>query len=349
MNRGQEAIEFVLIGTLILFVAIFSFMIFGEKLANFFQHDSAAVKIAGVKAPVYNSDKKNQYTPDYETKAKDTYKNPYVTETPVSNEGTMQISDANIIEALDATLPDDMQHSIQTTGSAGTSDQISTAMDYMSAYLESIAAENPDDTTLKNIADISKNVAQTGHYVADTQEWIELAAQRLDSKKPIKIPENNMICESGYLRTEKRGCDDVISSKHFISGNYSTLKRNLDKWTKTLNDYNEQLLKLSSTKPETQEVTQSINKLVKEIDEISNNLATVAKKAKIKSLQELKEQAASKATDLKSEMIGDKSAILEMIRKKREAQQAAETNSTVETVPVDNSSTTSEAADNSKI
>jgi hypothetical protein len=67
LKLGQEAIEFVLIGTLIFLTALFSFVIFGKKIAAFFESDSAVVKASTQKANTISTGSEVKYKPDYPT------------------------------------------------------------------------------------------------------------------------------------------------------------------------------------------------------------------------------------------------------------------------------------------
>ncbi|MEW5821726.1 MAG: hypothetical protein AB1782_16145 [Cyanobacteriota bacterium] len=66
-NKGQEAIEFILITTLVFFGSLMVVLVFGNKIANFFTNDSSAVKAANASPTVIGVSDNQKYNPDYTT------------------------------------------------------------------------------------------------------------------------------------------------------------------------------------------------------------------------------------------------------------------------------------------
>ncbi|MEW5821730.1 MAG: hypothetical protein AB1782_16165 [Cyanobacteriota bacterium] len=66
-NKGQEAIEFILITTLVFFGSLMVVLVFGNKIANFFTNDSSAIKAANASPTIISASNPVKYTPDYTT------------------------------------------------------------------------------------------------------------------------------------------------------------------------------------------------------------------------------------------------------------------------------------------
>jgi Flp pilus assembly pilin Flp len=66
-HNGQEAIEFILIASLIFIICTTAVILLGNKIGEFFENDSAVAITAKQKAPVYDPDKALKYQPDYQT------------------------------------------------------------------------------------------------------------------------------------------------------------------------------------------------------------------------------------------------------------------------------------------
>lgn len=65
--KGQEAIEFIVITTLIFFGALFTIFAFGDKIATFFTTDSSVAKASTNTNTAINPANESQFKPDYET------------------------------------------------------------------------------------------------------------------------------------------------------------------------------------------------------------------------------------------------------------------------------------------
>ena len=67
--KGQEAIEFILITVLVFFGALTVVMVFGNKIANFFQNDSSVVQAANTGVNTISASDTQKFQPDYDTVA----------------------------------------------------------------------------------------------------------------------------------------------------------------------------------------------------------------------------------------------------------------------------------------
>lgn len=63
--RGQEAIEFILITSLVFFGALFTVFIFGNKIAALFGDKSSVIATSNLGSSIITSDKAIKYPPDY--------------------------------------------------------------------------------------------------------------------------------------------------------------------------------------------------------------------------------------------------------------------------------------------
>jgi Flp pilus assembly pilin Flp len=320
-NKGQEAIEFVLISALVFFAAIFSFILLGDKLGSFFHNDSAAVKVANQKAPVLDPTASQKFNPDIATIASNS-SNPYNT-TSIDyfnkSSGTLpalpEITDPKLKEILINSYPDDIKTTIATTGASGGTESITKVLDQISAYMDQIAAENPDNTDFAKLADQAHHLAYYGHIVADAQEWVEMTALNKETGKVIHMPADNLLCQDGSLKSESKYCDTRIDKASTMDNEaYS----NIDSHTSKFMQYNESFQELGAQYPELAQIIQTINVLSYQIDNISDTLSKATFEFKkeqfdgIKdklNLEDIKNQVASETTDIKSDQIkeeGDK-------------------------------------------
>jgi hypothetical protein len=95
--NGQEAVEFILIAALVFFAALFAMFVFGNKLASFFQNDSAVAKTAGLNASVVDSSTPSQYDAEYITSAP-------AASTPLYAPPTINIGGYDVLENADGSL-----------------------------------------------------------------------------------------------------------------------------------------------------------------------------------------------------------------------------------------------------
>ncbi|MEW5820878.1 MAG: hypothetical protein AB1782_11865 [Cyanobacteriota bacterium] len=67
INKGQEAVEFILITMLVFFGAFFVVLAFGNKMANFFTNDSSVAKSTSRTTNVISANTPLNYSPNYTT------------------------------------------------------------------------------------------------------------------------------------------------------------------------------------------------------------------------------------------------------------------------------------------
>jgi len=167
---GQEAIEFILISALVFFAAIFSFIVLGDKLSEFFMKDSAAVKVANQKAPAITASQTQKYSfsHDLNTGVSDAplYSAPERATKKIDYEGdtfTLDFGDLKLTN-----IPADFNNVIKSTGSAGETSIIS-------GLLEQIAMQLASEGTPESLkqSEAIKKLAVTGHNIAYVQEIAE--------------------------------------------------------------------------------------------------------------------------------------------------------------------------------
>lgn len=316
LNKAQEAMEFILITVLIFFTALFSMIVFGEKIAAFFKSDSSVAKSAMADPAVLSSANGSNFLPDYSllddsnsNKALyDQYQeslSQVSVSTPSAGTVTITIGDIKV-----ENIPEDLSGYIQTSGSSGGTDQIASAMNFLVADLQTIQAANPDDAQLQAIIDKAKLLADSGYLLSDAEEWFEVGAKRLESKGQLELPKDNRLCQDGTLRTDKSyNCDYYVSEEKFLFTYYYTLKDNLDNRVKELNKLNDTLQSLSDqyNNPQVAKIIDIIGVLTTQMDEIAQNVKNSVNVSEqdIKNYQDLLDKVASKTTDLKTSLIDE--------------------------------------------
>ena len=303
LKSGQEAIEFVLITVLVFFGALFTVMVFGEKISAYFTSGSSMAQSANKTVAKIDTGPNQKFNPDYDTYVEYEAKMPVkVSEPTISEDGTtLMLGD------LALNVPEDMFSAISTSGSSGATDHLTSSMTAIIADLKNIAEANPEDSNLQKMLSISQQMSTTGHLVADAEEWYETAARRLESNSSLEIPEDNRLCESGHVTDNNRNCDHTTSNQSFIYNQNSTLEGLLQKQVRDLEKLENQLASLSSDydDPKIVTITNSIDVLSEQIRSIADTVQKSINKNKkeIKSLQDLKDSVASKATDVRSALI----------------------------------------------
>ena len=68
-NKGQEAVEFVLIAVLVFFGALFVILLFGNKIASFFETESSVTKTAASAVSAISAADNMKFKPDYVTES----------------------------------------------------------------------------------------------------------------------------------------------------------------------------------------------------------------------------------------------------------------------------------------
>jgi len=166
-NKGQEANELVLVTGLVFFAALFTVMVFGEKISNFMTSDSSVAKTAQQTATVIDSSDQQKYQPDYETSVD------YEPQAPVSDETAITSSELAIdpdytggltditLGSMNLTgIPEDFNEYLQTSGSAGGSDLIAATISEYATQLEAQGVPAETINSIKELANIGHSIAQ---------------------------------------------------------------------------------------------------------------------------------------------------------------------------------------------
>jgi hypothetical protein len=164
-HKGQEAVEFILIGTLIFLAALFTFIMFGNKLTAFFESDSSVMKTSSQKPPVTDPSKPLKYNPDYETFAPDMnsplYKKP--------NGYTGGYHELSIGDYTFSDLPDDFNEYVKGNGVSGGTELLSTLLLQIAEKLER-EDYGPEANDIRRLSNF-------GHNIAAIQEEVEKMVQ----------------------------------------------------------------------------------------------------------------------------------------------------------------------------
>lgn len=315
--KGQEAIEFILITILIFFGTLFVMLAFGDRIASFFKSESSVAKTALTTPNVLKADKGSKFQPDYQV-VEDINSNKELYET-LNAQTENTLSDVIISEPSKGTvtltigeitvknIPEDLPGMIKTSGASGASKEIAKAMDFLMADLNEVMHSDPDNEELKSIVKMAQKVAESGYLLSDAEEWVETAAKRLESNTSIQLPENNMLCQDGKLKSKTRQCDSVVGIQNFLYSRSNDLATLLDDQLTELNYFNKKLKELSDAQDnqKVKEATAIINTLTDEMNDVADNVRETAidNKDKIKNFDDLKAGVASKTTNLKSKLI----------------------------------------------
>lgn len=120
--KGQEAVEFILITTLVFLGTLVVIFVFGDKIANFFNQDSAVTKNSKGSTPLIAPGSQPKYMDDFETKVAPDAFDSYNSVINADGSVSFKVGEQNI------TLPKDVidLHNVvlQTTGSSGVNDLI---------------------------------------------------------------------------------------------------------------------------------------------------------------------------------------------------------------------------------
>jgi hypothetical protein len=135
-NNGQEAIEFILISSLVFLGCIFTVMLLGSKIGNFFQNDSAVITAQQNKIAVISASDPVKYEPDYVTEI------PYETENlaglPVNiyDDGSAAFNYKGQTVQLSSDLVQAANRAMEASGSSGGLEEIVADIMYMSDKLD---------------------------------------------------------------------------------------------------------------------------------------------------------------------------------------------------------------------
>ncbi|MEW5820879.1 MAG: hypothetical protein AB1782_11870 [Cyanobacteriota bacterium] len=321
--EGQEAVEFILITVLVFFGALFVLLVFGNKMANFFDKDSSISKSANNTSPILSKSSPVQYSPNYVTHTtndnnKELFNNA-ITQKELAIEESIY-STPEIIENSDNTIsmqignltinniPEQLNEYIQTSGASGGTNQISTAIDSVIANLKEMQAEAPTNSDIASMISYTEKVSEASKLVADAEEWFETAAKRLDSTGGQSVPQDNLLCQNGNIKKSNSGCDQTTGNKDFLYTRLdNVLKPMINNELKKLKDENKNLQKFSSnlSNQDLINIAEIIDTLSNQIDEIGENVkkSVDCQKKKIHNAEDLKNNVASQSTDLKAKLI----------------------------------------------
>jgi hypothetical protein len=140
MNKGQESVEFIVIGVLILLTAYMVFLMLGKNLSEFFSTQSAASKVSLSHAPVVKTNALPKYMPDYQEKLEPENISIGEYDAIMNPDRTLQVN----IAGQDITLPSEVlalqSNVMQTTGASG----LEILLSQMATLIQNLKPEYPD-------------------------------------------------------------------------------------------------------------------------------------------------------------------------------------------------------------
>ncbi|MEW5822583.1 MAG: hypothetical protein AB1782_20485 [Cyanobacteriota bacterium] len=180
IKNGQEAIEFVLIASLVFFGALFVLLIFGGKISDYFQKSSSVVESSKKNVTIINPSDKPKYEANYETEAQN-----YVANIPEYNGETVDIKINNLVIG---DVPLDIQEYVQTAGAEGATNQLVKVLKQISN--NKIKLENRNKTEnilinsqLKVISIYGHNLGYFHHIIENDAKQYKKLYNMYDEKK----------------------------------------------------------------------------------------------------------------------------------------------------------------------
>lgn len=293
-NKGQEAIEFVLISGLVIAVSLLVVFTLGGKLASLFTGEKSTIEAVSKQTNVISPTSEPKFTQDYQTDSVIAANASHLSSFPTT---TQQLEDIEAIAEL-----------VKTTGASGTTDTITKELDSIVAQLDTIIENQDINPTLA--ADVEA-IAQSGHLIADAEEWYEFAIQRLESADGILLPTDNQICENGEIVGETSYCDQHVGDLRFLYNEKSVLSDNLSKYLTKMQTANTSFAgKIDPSNPaevalanKVAILTQQIEAIAIDVKDSSNQI--IEEKLKTVKMETFYERIASRLTDRKSATISE--------------------------------------------
>lgn len=279
-NNGQEALEFVLITVLIFFGAIFTIVVFADKIAAFFSSDSSAAVVSKKEINVLDASSQPRFSANYETIAANseiispgslggTVEEPAFDCDKTSCKvdfGTFTLSD----------VPLDLTQQIETSGSSGGTEIIVNLMDQLVIQSK--------EKHLSVAPSLLIELASYGHKLAYIEKQMEKEAQNF-----IDNP------------------DKIVASEYKVGAAQLTFGADRALFEFNLKKINERLEK--SSDPSDNNAREIINLLASEILTIADTMSADANSiptgydVSVEDVEKLLKPEASKYTDIKLEMI----------------------------------------------
>lgn len=220
---GQEAIEFILITALVFFGALFTVLVFGNKLSAFFGPGSSAVKVANSSSTVIDPTDATRYSQDFDTISQE----PEIVEVqqtePVNISYEPGSSTIKLGQYELTSLPANFNEYLQTSGSSG-----GTAV--MIAAIDELAAQLKADGQLSQSNEVLK-LATLGHNLARMEEAIEEAVKACDGNKKCveKLHESSFPKPPGFDETYVKFPNDIRYTEAIRSLTLGGVMRDVNK------------------------------------------------------------------------------------------------------------------------
>ena len=323
-NKGQNLIEIcILFGTVVV-VGIMGLMLLGGNIQSIFGNSTEKFKNYEFKNP----DQVAMVTPDddpIDYEGSFNLADPVITANPDTHTVDIDLGDIKI-----SGIPASTSQYISTSGSSGYTDQVADNLDAMVAYLEQLSEAEPDNTDLASMVAIAKEMADKGHIIADSEEWVELAAQRLTSPGALTISDDNLLCQNGNLMSVTPCSDDndrTITDQDFFFNNnpYDSYTNDMFDMTNGLNNWVEQFSELDSSfaslastqSEDVQIISNIITTLSGSIHGISQNVKGQIASTEVSDQESLNSNVASITTDVQSSLISLISSKIKEIKERK--------------------------------
>ena len=232
-DKAQEAIEFILITVLVFFGALFTVVVFGDKMANFFTGDSSVAKNANASAPVINPKANMQFINDYETTVQ-------IDDEQSRMACTNGVCVLKVGDVVISDIPENFNNYVSTSGSSGGTETISKIYKSIADALSEQGLTSESEK-IKELSSMASNIAVVEHVfegMVNSCNGNETCIRSLDSKlndtfpKPASYDETYSKFPQGATYNDMlySGCfGEASSDSEFINRNINLAVKYLDK------------------------------------------------------------------------------------------------------------------------
>jgi Flp pilus assembly pilin Flp len=321
VNKGNSIAQYGIIIALVALVLVPGFYLLGDNIFNYFATFNDYMKKGNTTSLTASADSQtsvnNQNPASLLPEEADN--NSYSSAAGEGNNSVQEVSCVDNICSFDygdysiTNIPEDLPALIQTTGASGATDTLNDQLSLLAKVIEEKASENPDDKALSDLSRLAQTLADQGYLIADSEEWVEYGAMRVDSEEPLRVPEDNRLCDSilrGFYESGSGLClDQRVTKTDFLINNKESLTKSISSLTDDFNRTKSQLSELSQGQDESIiQIVSTIDILAGSIIEISDNVFNTLSTIEPGNvnIESIKNNVASQTTDVKSKLIEGK-------------------------------------------
>lgn len=205
VQKGQEAIEFILITALVFFGAFFTVLIFGDKLAALFGKESQVNRVASNPPAVVSSSEAPKFQADYETAAEEivTTKSVGNYELQFNEQGDVMFEASGQEVKLTADVLENLNIVFETSGSTG----LEVVLDEINNMIKKHKADYPNSDVPIEIDFGDGARMSTGEVTSGYIGKAEVNSYALKVGNDVIIVQNDQDClnncgEKGVYRIE---------------------------------------------------------------------------------------------------------------------------------------------------